>query len=1833
MSFLPGADEDDALDHEAHSTGLAQPEEDAACDESLHARHIDSRLQTRLPSERLQSRLLAMYYDSQTYVQEQGVSILYLAAGFLKWYEAPSSDNARYAPLLLVPVDLDRASAASRFHVRFRDEDIATNLSLQAKLKGEFGIKLPDIPDSDDFSPTDYFESVRQAIVEQQRWEVRSNDMVLWFFSFAKYLMYRDLDPGTWPEHCPLESNAILSALLRDGVTAEPGVCGEHEKIDPLIPPAQATHVTDADSSQAIVIEEVRRGRHLVVQGPPGTGKSQTITNLIATAVKEGKRVLFVAEKMAALDVVYSRLDRLGLTAMCLELHSNKANKKTLLEDLSRTLNLGRPKNGNSAGQVEALGAAISRLNRHAEMMNTTLEPAGVTPYEIIGHLSSLYGRGIAATNLPLVEPESWTNEDFDERCRAMDDLQIYLKDIGNPVFHRWRGVTRTDPILHAELADLLAEISATKESLLVTLATAARFAASVGLSRESCANLKDVEQLAKLCVHIARAPALDRRHILHPAWDGRIGAITQIVANGRVVADSGFGEQLRGVEELRAHQERVGDPREHPFRGVRRLDELSPDEVRQLGQRFFDAVEALRRIVDSSTQLRQSLALSDLGDLTLRGAQQMVDLAARVLSAPPMDRSHICDPVWANDWGRVRDLAQRGETFSTHRDELRDTVLSFSCQIDLASTRRNLARFAGSFFRWFRKEYREACAQFRGVLKDKPPRQLAERLRVLDGLIAIQTGSKELDEDPSTTRLGREAFGVEWRGSESDWSRLAAILQWDVDCTSAKLPGDHRQILSTLGNPEALGPTVSRLSATLQEANQRLSEILTLLSVDVKQTFGVDAVALVPAGLLLDRLRLWCERPDALAEWIGYQRCWRRIQGLGLGELFFQLQEGRMSVAEAVDHLQARFHQALFRKVASQFPATTTPLSASPDIRPDGFREVAQLGHDAFGTSWKGLDSDWSNLGAVLQWDQKCREARLLWNHREMLACVDEPAIVTESLKALSEHFKPSFNRLKHIVGVLAFDLADAFGADSLLSVPIQDLIDRLNSWLEDPEALSKWASYLVRRKRLEGAGLGPIVQKVHHGEILMGEAVDRLKVAYYQALVRMAFRVFPELAEFDGLSHEQLVRQFRKLDESRIESARHEVAAAHYDAIPRGVAGEMAVVRREIEKRKRHKSIRQLIREAGTAIQSIKPVFMMSPISVAQYLEPGGVSFDLLIFDEASQVSPVDALGAMARTKQVVVVGDDKQLPPTRFFNKMVDEDLSADYDEQDAKAGDLESILGLCLAQGVPKRTLRWHYRSRHHSLIAVSNREFYENLLYVVPSPTTITAMHGLHFRLIKDGVFDRGGSAANSIEAQAIAQAVIDHARNFPQKTLGVGAFSAAQRDAIRDELEVLQRQHVELAGFFSTGKVEPFFVKNLENIQGDERDVIFISVGYARDRSGFMSMNFGPLSNEGGERRLNVLISRARERCEVFSSITADDIDLQRAKSRGAAAFKAFLRYAATGELDCPKPKERDYDSGFERQVSRSVEALGYEVHCQVGTAGFVIDLAVVDPVSPGRYLLGVECDGASYHSSRSARERDRLREMVLRDRGWRIHRVWSTDWFNRPKEQLQKIVTAIEQARIEEHVDAPELDVGPGGEIEREKPTADPAGDGSPCWISSYVEASFDVPSRTPIHETELSVLADIVAKVVEIEGPIHREEIARRITSLWGQQRTGARISDAVSKAIDVAVRAKALSARSDFISVREQGTSRVRDRSKVSSQALRKAEMLPPQELSAAIVHLVAKEVGISCDEVQVGVSRALGFRATSEKLSRAVADVLAAVVKEGSLLVRDGKLYPP
>ena len=334
MTFLPNdLDTDD--EGETLLPHIEYEEEDS---NGIANRHVDLKLQTALNEDKLHKRLLKLMNEARTSEEEHGVNTLYLAAGFLKWLDPKQSNKERFAPLILIPISLERQSARSRFRVFWNDDELTTNLSLQEKLKVDFGIKLPDLPDADDLVPSRYFDQVADSVSQQVGWEVVRNDMVIWFFSFAKFLMYRDLLPEVWPPGRQIENHELISGILECGLASQPMAFSEDANLDEQLHPSEQIHVTDADSSQSLAIEEARRGRNLVIQGPPGTGKSQTITNLIASAARDGKTVLFVAEKMAALEVVKRRLDTLGLGDMCLELHSHKANKKAVLEDLTRTL-------------------------------------------------------------------------------------------------------------------------------------------------------------------------------------------------------------------------------------------------------------------------------------------------------------------------------------------------------------------------------------------------------------------------------------------------------------------------------------------------------------------------------------------------------------------------------------------------------------------------------------------------------------------------------------------------------------------------------------------------------------------------------------------------------------------------------------------------------------------------------------------------------------------------------------------------------------------------------------------------------------------------------------------------------------------------------------------------------------------------------------------------------------------------------------------------------------------------------------------------------------------------------------------------------------------------------------------------------------------------------------------------------------------------------------------------------------------------------------------------------------------------------------------------------
>ena len=1566
---LPPPEPDAEPDVDPDGGTLAQPDEDADAGETP-TRHRDTRLHTALSSERLQKRLFDLAYDARLLIEEQGVNILYFAIGTLRWREADAPDVERRAPLLLVPVRLERKGAGSRFAMSWTEDEIAGNISLRARLKNDCGIELPELPPVEELDITAYVDAVGRAIEGQETWSVAADDMVLGLFSFAKYLMYRDLDADNWPQTAPLARHPFIAALLGEGFpAAEPSFAGE-ERIDVELTPERLAHVVDADSSQTIAIERARRGESLVVQGPPGTGKSQTIANIIAAAVCDGRSVLFVAEKMAALDVVKRRLDAVHVGEACLELHSHKANKRTLLAELKRTLDLGRPIGAPDHGFFERLQAVRAELNAVPAALNEPVAPSGLTPQAVMGHLFRLRDRAAACRGVTLPGGEAWTAQQKADADAVIRDLTARIATLGVPDRHPWRGVERTD-LIASDRAHVAADIGQARHALALLAARASALTAA--LSQPMPASLPEVERLVVMAAEVGTAPDPDPAAIGSAAWTESLAALGHLVEAGR------------------AHDE----------------------SMRAVGDRVLDA-------------------------------------------------------AWSTDLSTARQaIARAGHP-----------LLAFL--------------FDGA--------WRRAVREVASVLKDKPPAAKADRLALID---TLARGRQALADIERSAQLGASAFGALWAGPRSDWNRLAAIHNWVTGLSARGLPPAFRAIYAAL--PDRPGV--------------------------VAQGKDVDAA--------------------------------------------------RAALARHIDELAA----------------------------------------------------------------------------------------------------------------LLQLDPARAFGTASPGAASLNDLSDRLSAWQHDPEGLDVWRGYRVQERRALAAGLGDVVTRLASGALKPEAAQDVLDHLYYDALIRDFRRRAPVLAAFDGEVHDGRIAAFRAADLKRIDLAQLEAALAHYRAVPResGGIGPLGIVRREMEKKARHLPIRRLMQEAGAAVQAIKPVFMMSPLSVAQFLPPGALAFDLLVVDEASQVEPVDALGAIARCRQIVVVGDQKQLPPTRFFARALDSG-AADDDNGGSSTADLESVLGLCAAKGLPSTMLRWHYRSRHQSLIAVSNKQFYDSRLFIVPSPHisrssaasvipsaardpgaapgSLAALgmtdssfangtvgevpaRGLVFRYLPHSVYDRGGARDNRIEARAVAEAVIARARAAPDKSLGVGTFSIAQRRAVLDELELLRRQHADLEPFFARGGPEPFFVKNLENIQGDERDVILISVGYGRDRDGHLALAFGPLNAEGGERRLNVLITRAKERLELFSALRADDIDLERARSAGVAAFKLFLQYAERGVLDVSHASGRDLESPFEQQVQAALQRGGYEVHPQVGIAGFFIDLAVVDPQLPSRYLLGIECDGAAYHASRSARDRDRLRQLVLERHGWSLYRVWSTDWWQRPEGQLRRLVARLEELKAASAAELAEQRAARGAAAAAH--ATDATADGNAAHIidldpdrdivmldrdaaalprlqrieeegragtaPAYTESAFAVPAIDLI-DAPRARLAECVARVIATEGPIARDEIVTRLRTLWGYQRAGSAIRAAVAAAIDAVLRTQGYTTEADFIWRADQPI-RVRDRSNVQQESLRRPESLPPPELRAAILDIIDRSLGAGDDELPRAVAALLGVSSVAASFKEAVASAIDRLAQEGQI----------
>jgi very-short-patch-repair endonuclease len=601
--------------------------------------------------------------------------------------------------------------------------------------------------------------------------------------------------------------------------------------------------------------------------------------------------------------------------------------------------------------------------------------------------------------------------------------------------------------------------------------------------------------------------------------------------------------------------------------------------------------------------------------------------------------------------------------------------------------------------------------------------------------------------------------------------------------------------------------------------------------------------------------------------------------------------------------------------------------------------------------------------------------------------------------------------------------DLVGSTGAEDISGVNA----DALRQWLEavvtSRDLYPTWVEQQQVLDQLPGDGLREVAERLLASTV-KGEHWSRL---YRWTLVRSQLRqmgqAIPGLQELR--SREQVARRerfqrmeedLRALDRAEVVAAIHQAPEALPDGVNRGLRGEfteMGLIQNECRKQKRHRPLRHLFQYAGESLRGLKPCWMMSPGTLASLVPREAIEqFDLVIVDEASQMPPERAFGLISRARQCVVVGDPKQLPPTSFFQRTASVDETEADSEVDTEVLDEESILDLCTKTFHPVRRLKWHYRSRHGSLIAFSNKHFYNSELVVFPSCDRDFAIHR---HLVSDARYTK---SVNLPEVRMVCDVVLEQLEQYPDRSLGVVAMNEAQASEIGEQLEMLSLHHEELRRRLELKDTsEELFVKSLEKVQGDERDTIVVSCTYGpSEPGGAVAMRFGPINQQGGHRRLNVLFTRAKRAIELVTSIESHQIQPTASSSQGVHAFRNYLKFVENQSLETGRPSGREPDSPFEVVVAEAIQRHGYEVDCQVGVANYFIDLAIRHPEKPDTYLLGVECDGATYHSARAARDRDKYRQAVLEGLGWQIYRIWSTDWFENAEMETRRLVQYLEQ-------------------------------------------------------------------------------------------------------------------------------------------------------------------------------------------------------------------------
>lgn len=1604
-------------------------------DENIEEYNDLSNVTTNKNIADLQRTLRNLRNKAKTAVEEQGVNVLYLSFGFLKWTESDHSKQEISSPLILVPVELTIESITSPYKLKLHEDEIVLNPTLVYKMENDFGITLPPFDEADNIN--DYLKAV-QKIVTPNRWTV-SSAVGLSLLSFLKINMYLDLSK----HHDLIVSNPIIRAISGDVSAIEriPDELNDYD-FDKKEIPTDVFQVVDADASQQDAILMAKKGVSFVLQGPPGTGKSQTITNIIAESLADGKKVLFVSEKMAALDVVHRRLANAGLDDFCLVLHSYKANKRSVLDQLEKVFELSREKvslSDEAYQKLDMLQADKTKLNDYADQVYAVIEPLGKSIYEANGIIANLESYDDIIFSVKNVRTTS--KKQYNKYCYL---LAQYASTIG-----KMTNDYKSNPWFGCKLN---------------TVSNEFRHDAMAKLS----ALLPKVKDFDEELTNIFKELYLDTPHTLKDV------------------------EEIIGV--LQIAQQACEIPEEWIFTNI--TDGLFDE--------FEHCVKIKEKVVEHNNYLK-SIYENLLKNEPLF-TEPNYDMLTSSL-ALSNEKEKIFDFVYSNEpyktWSalnikEIEEFLPKAEYISETIHDLQSEILNIYepsvFEIDHRAVLKRIKTEYNSFTKIFKKEYKQDKKDI-----------LFHRKEIV---------KKISDED----------------------------MLWLVDklCKledTRKWFPDNRSTLTTYFGEELINENTN--FAFIRKRIEAYKEIGK-----IKKT--------------IDELL----------------------------ELFKYIEES--------EYLWRSHYKFLYNN---------------------------------------GIFSDWEAIKSALTWAISFK------------GCVKDVNVTDSFIKRVcqAKEFVQVCSRAKETLENNKRDIINEYNwfvknfdqPETFDCMELYDLYSRLQSCMNGFSLLEEWIDFSAARDKCMANDLNDCISAIANYDIPANNILPVFKKRFFRLWLDAVLPEHPAVMNFRRKNQENTIHEFASLDKMQFEIAKARIRSRLINSLPSlehftsGV-DEISILKRELSKQRKIMPIRKLFKTIPNLLLTLKPCLMMSPLSVSLFLEAETYKFDIVIFDEASQVCTENAIGAISRAKQVVIAGDSKQLPPTNFFQTaMTENDYDVDDDDEFDDLDAYESILDE--ANMLPERTLRWHYRSRHESLIAFSNAKIYKNTLITFPSNVEKVANNGVEYIYVPDGYYDRGGRKGNIIEANKIADLVFKHFNETPHRSLGVIAFGEIQQQAIETVIRERRLKNQDYEPFFTEDKEEAFFIKNLENVQGDERDTIIFSIGYAKDKAGVFRMNFGPLSKSGGERRLNVAITRAKYNVKLVGSILPTDIDTNKISSEGPKLLKTYIDFAINGpevlDREITESDVVEHDSPFEEAVYNFLDRKGYKLGTQVGCSGYRIDIAVKHPTLSGIYVLGVECDGAAYHSARTARERDRLRQDVLENMGWKIYRIWSTDWIKDPVAEGKKLIAAVEEA-IEsfgmdgfDELNSSRSETTASAEdfVNVEVKTTSKKNVSNPYGFEKAKDADF---SSLPRDQFGYLNATDCVMEIINTEYPVHYDLICQRMASLFGNEKVTVKIRREVDFSLNIL--GNKIVQKNDFYFPKGY------DKIPVRMPNNRKIQHISIDELSEAMYQILKTYVGTTKEGICTETARVYGFARKGPKITQAMTEALDELISTNKVAEIEGKL---